>query len=452
MAIKKWRHLLLGCLLVLCWGACAPVAPTPTPSSSPTSSIVNPSPKFSGEIAFLTSEDPEGLQGYKDIITAFNKAQPDVKINLNNIPDTNDYLRRLAADFAAKTPPDVFTVNYRRFGQFAIKGVLEPLDGYLAKSVVIKGGDFYPIAFDAFKLRDKQYCIPQNFSSLQIYYNKNLFTAANVPFPNSGWTRADFLAAARALTKDTNGDGKTDQYGVGIAAQIMRVAPFIWARGGELVDDAVRPTKLTLDTGPALEAFKWFVALQTKEHVAPSKTDEASANSQTRFQKGTLAMFFQSRVVTPEFRQTIKGFEWDVAPMPADKSVMTILHSDAYCMASKSNKKDLAWAFMEFANSPEGQKIIAASGRTVPSLKSVAESPAFLDPQALPANSQLYLDSAAYMRRLPVMTTWIEIEDVINQEIRRAFYGDVSVEEAAKAAVQNTATFFQQNLKDLGAQ
>jgi multiple sugar transport system substrate-binding protein len=107
---------------------------------------------------------------------------------------------------------------------------------------------------------------------------------------------------------------------------------------------------------------------------------------------------------------------------------------------------------MEFANSPEGQKIIAASGRTVPSLKSVAESPAFLDPQALPANSQLYLDSAAYMRRLPVMTTWIEIEDVINQEIRRAFYGDVSVEEAAKAAVQNTATFFQQNLKDLGAQ
>jgi multiple sugar transport system substrate-binding protein len=449
---KKLHDLCLGCLLILLLVACAPAASTPIASNTSAASSITQPAKLSGEITFLTNEDPDGLQGYKDIVTAFNKIQPDVKVTLNNIPDANDFLKRIAADFAAKTPPDVFVINYRRFGQFAIKGVLEPIDVYLAKSQTIKTTDFYPNAFDAFKFRDKPYCIPQNLSSLEIYYNKKLFTAANVPMPKAGWTWADFLKAARALTKDTNGDGKPDQYGVSTAPQLIRLAPFIWAHGGELVDDAVKPTKLMLDMGAGLEAFKWFVELQTKEHVVPSKADEASESSQARFQKGTLAMFFQSRVVTPELRQTIKDFEWDVAPMPSDKNTATILHSDGYCMTSAAKNKEAAWVFIEFANGAEGQKTIVTSGRTVPSLKSVAESALFLNPSASPVNSKVYLDMAPNIRRVPVLTTWLEVEDVVNKEIKRAFYGDASVEEAAQAAVQNTLSYFQQNLKDLGAQ
>lgn len=439
-----WATLLPIALLVMACGSS-----TPAPASPPAASQT-----LSGEITFLVNEDADALKGFQDIVAAFVKAQPNVKVTLTNIPDSGEFLKRLAADFAAKTPPDVFEINYRRFGQFAIKGVLEPVDSYLAKSTVLKGADLYPAALDAFKFRGKQYCIPQNLSSLEVYYNKQLFTAANVPLPKAGWTWNDFLQAARALTKDTNGDGKPDQYGAGIATQIIRLAPFIWAHGGELVDNVERPTKLTLDSGPALEAFQWFVELQTKEHVVPSKEDEATQSSQARFQKGTLAMFFQSRVITPELRQTIKDFEWDVAPMPGDKRVATILHSDGYCITSASKNKEAAWAFTEFANGPEGQKIIVTSGRTVPSLKSVAESALFLNPNpaAPPASSKIYLDMAPNIRRVPIMTTWLEIEDTVNKEIKRAFYGDASVAEAAQAALKATQENFQQSLKDIGAQ
>ncbi|MBI3733285.1 MAG: sugar ABC transporter substrate-binding protein [Chloroflexi bacterium] len=404
-----------------------------------------------GEITFLIGEDPNGFQAFKDLVTAFSKVQPGVKVTLNNVPDGGEFLKRLAADFAAKTAPDIFEINYRQFGQFAIKGALEPVDDYLARSKVVKTGDFYAAALEAFKFKGKQYCIPQNLSSLEVYYNKKLFAAANVPLPKNGWTWNDFLSAARALTKDTNGDGKPDQYGAGIAASTLRLAPFIWAHGGELVDDANKPTKLMIDSGPALEAFKWFVELQTKEHVVPSKADEATESSQSRFQHGTLAMFFQSRVVTPDLRQTIKDFDWDVAPLPGDKTTVSILHSDGYCLTSASKNKDAAWAFTEFANGSEGQKSIVTSGRTVPSLKSVAESPAFLNPAALPANGKVYLDMAPNIRRVPIMTTWLDIEDILNKEIKRAFYGDATVEEAAQAAIKGTADSFKQNLTDLGA-
>ncbi len=427
----------------------APVATTSSPTTSPTTSAK----KLSGEVTFYVSEDADALKGFQELVTAFGKVQPDVKLTLVNIPDGGDFLKRLAADFAAKTPPDIFEINYRRFGQFAIKGQLEPIDDLLAKSTVVKASDYYPAALDAFKFRGKQYCIPQNLSSLELYYNKKLFADAGVALPKMGWTWTDFLSAARALTKKGT-DGKVAQYGAGIATQVIRLAPFIWAHGGDLVDNADRPTKLTLDSGPALEAFRWLVELQTKEHVVPSKEDEAAQSSQSRFQKGTLAMFFQSRVVTPELRNTIKDFEWDVAPIPSDKNTATILHSDGYCISSGAKNKDAAWAFTEFANGPEGEKIIVGSGRTVPSIKSIAESALFLNPTpaAPPANNKVYLDMAPNIRRVPIMTTWVDIENVVNNEIKRAFYGDATVEAAAQAAVKNTEAQFAQNNKDLGSQ
>jgi multiple sugar transport system substrate-binding protein len=430
---------LLSLVLFVCiLTACVPATSAPTaPSSSTTGN----------EVVLMLSESPEALASYQQIADQFAKRQPDIKVTINNIPDSGEFLKRLAADFAAQTPPDVFIINYRRFGQFAIKGALEPMDTYIAQSSSIKLDNYYPVALDAFQFGGKQYCLPQNLSSLEVYYNKDLFAAANLPLPDENWTWDDFLIAARTLTKSVN--GKVVQYGLGVDPVTLRLAPFIWAHGGELVDDTNNPTRLTIDSTPAREAFQWFVDLQVKEHVVPSREDEATEKSQSRFQHGTMAMFLQSRAITPELRDTIKDFDWDVAPLPRDNYVTTVLHSDGYCITSDSKNKSVAWSFVEFANGSEGQKMLVTSGRTVPSLQQVAESPLFLDPKLPPANSHVYLDMAPSIRRVPVMTTWTEIEDVLNQEIKRAFYGEASVDEAIAAAISQTQEYFRQNQADL---
>ena len=155
----------------------------------------------------------------------------------------------------------------------------------------------------------------QNISSLVVYYNADLFTAAGVAPPAAGWTWADFLAAAQALTRDTDGDGTIDQYGAGIEPSLFRVAPFIWQLGGDIVDDPLRPTRLTLDSAPSQAALNWFVSLQTEHGVVPDALAEAAEESEVRFLNGNLAMFFNSRRGVPTYR-TIEGFAWDVAPLP----------------------------------------------------------------------------------------------------------------------------------------
>lgn len=392
-------------------------------------------------ITFAVFGDPAELAAYESLVDAFHQQHSEITIELQHIPGQNDYRQRLAAQFTAGAPPDVFLLNYRRMAPFAADGGLEPLTSYLTNSDLIQEADFYPATIVPFKWQGELWCIPQNVSSLVVYYNRDLFLSAGVPLPTDSWTRDDFLAAALALTQDTDGDGITDQYGVGLEASLFRLAPFVWQNGGEVVDDLDNPTRLTLDTPPARAAFQWLVDLQLRHQVAPSRVAEAAESSESRFLNGRLAMFFNSRRGVPTYR-TITSFTWDIAPLPAGPIPAGILHSDGYCMAAAAQNKTAAWTFIEFANSIEGQTIIAASGRTVPSLITVAQSPAFLDGLP-PASSHLFLDTIPMLRAVPTMSRWIAIEETAGREVERAFYGEATVDEAIAAAIQLTQPEFE---------
>ena len=199
------------------------------------------------------------------------------------MPDQRDYRKRLRADFTAGTPADIVLINYRRYAAFAAKGVLEPLGLLLAASTVIQEDEFYPEATRPFYWDGQLVCIPQNLSSLVVYYNKALFDAAGVDYPTPDWSWDDFLRTAKALTRDTDGDGQIDQYGLGTEASIFRLAPFVWQAGGDLIDDPAAPTRLTLDTPEARAATQWFVDLQVEHRVVPDEVAEASEDSETRF-------------------------------------------------------------------------------------------------------------------------------------------------------------------------
>ncbi|MCA9969218.1 MAG: sugar ABC transporter substrate-binding protein [Anaerolineales bacterium] len=392
-------------------------------------------------VSFMISGDPAERQAYLDLVAAFHERHPDIAVEVTHIPSAGDYRRRLVTDFAAGTPPDVSLMNYRRYAAFAANDLLTPIGAYLDDSSLLQAADYYPIAMEAFTWQGTLMCLPQNISSLVVYYNQDLFDAAGVPYPADDWTWDEFVNTAVQLTQDTDGDGTIDQYGLGTEPSLYRLSAFVWQNDAPLVNDDANPTRLTLTRPPSLAALQWYVDLRQVHGVVPDRVEEAAQDSESRFIAGTTAMFLNSRRGTPTYRE-IDRFVWDVAPLPRGKSEAGILHSDAYCLSATAENKDAAWTFIEFANSVEGQTLIAGSGRTVPSLMAVAESDAFLNPAQLPARSQVWLDTAATLRAVPVISTWEEIESAANEEIERAFYGDITAEEAAALAVQRTEEYF----------
>ncbi len=406
------------------------------------------------EISFGFWGDPAEFDAYEGLQEQFEAANPDIAVESQYTPGQGDFQTKIATSFGAGNPPDVFLINFRRFGQYAATGALEPLGPRFRESPALNPDDFYPQPIEAFTFDGELTCVPQNISSLVVYYNVDLFAAAGVPLPRDGWTWDEFLQAAIALTKDVDGDGFVDQYGVGLEPSLIRYTPFIWQAGGELVDDVDNPTRLALDTPEAKAGIQFVVDLSLKHEVVPTEPEVLAEDDQSRFMNGTTAMLFQSRRATTTLRE-IDAFQWDVAGLPAGPAgATTVLHSDAFCMASSAEDKDAAWRFIEYAVGPEGQKALAATGRTVPSLRPVAESPAFLpstEPGSSlaalggllpPANAAVFLETIPQIRRVPNISTWPEVEEAFNTTLGRAFYGEISIDDAIAVAEERSEDAF----------
>jgi multiple sugar transport system substrate-binding protein len=395
----------------------------------------------SGTVRFLVFGEPAELQAFRSVVREFRQVEPDVTVKLVEASDRDDLIARLSTSFAGGQPPDLFLINYRFYGQFASREVLEPIQSRLDGSDAFDEDDFYEEALDAFRRDGELVCLPQNISSLVVYYNRDLFREAGVREPEAGWTWNDMVEKAIALTRDENGDGNVDRYGLGAEPSLIRIAPFVWSNGGELVDDLERPTRFTLDTPAAQEALQAFFDLRALHIVVPTEEEIESEEDETRFLNGRTAMVLSSRRATPTFR-TITAFDWDVAPLPRHREPAGILHSDAYCMTASSKEKDAAWRFMEFALGPEGQRITARSGRTVPSLIDVSRSEAFLDPDAKPASSRVFLETIPHIRRVPSISTWPEIEDASEGILEGGLYENVPSAEVVRHLNARTSGIF----------
>lgn len=389
------------------------------------------------KIQLQVSGEPEETAVYSAMAAQFMNANAGVEVEVVEVPEKDEHLARLATSFAGGNPPDVFLVNFREYSQFVVRDAIEPIEDHLEG---VDLGAYFEPPLEAFTFDGKLQCFPQNISSLVVYYNRDLFKEAGIKRPKEGWTWEEFRETAQTLT---GGDVR----GVGIEPTIIRLAPFAWSAGGDIVDDPDSPTRLDLDNAGARAALEFFVSM-VKDGLIPTEEEVAAQDLETRFTTGKLGMLLSSRREVPAFRE-VQGLDFDVAPLPVDQEPAGILHSDGYCIAAGSDEIDTAAAFVRFATGEEGQTLGALSGRTVPSLQAVAESGAFLDPVQPPRHSEVFLDAVPTIRRTPVLATWPEIEDVAEQVLIRAFYEDgYSVDEAIADLDRETRSLFEEALQE----
>ncbi len=420
-------------------------------------------------VRFAFFADPSEALAYAQLIDRFEAIQNEIKIEpvvisssnvapLGRLLPASKYPEWLRGSFTGPNPPDVFLFTYRDVGAYDTRGVLEPLDSWLAGSRSLNEADFYPEALSLFRPMDKPLmAIPQNLSSLVVYFNTDMFEAAGISEPVAGWSWDEFTAAAKELTQDTNGDGYPEIHGVTFDPTIHRYAAAIWGAGGELFDDVYQPTRLTLETPEARRGIEFITSLgPTGIGATPTQDERMLLDDTQRFRSGKAAMLIQSRRVVAFLRDNAL-VPWDVAPLPVGLIPANVSHSDGLGIWSGSPRKDGAWKFLEFAMGEEGQKILAESGRTVPSMTRVAESDAFLKGGSAasllgyaqsPRNASIYLDNIGFSRPLPSTSTWPSAVWEMDRAFKKAFYNDGNVESAIATVIEKT-TFSAETSNDL---
>jgi multiple sugar transport system substrate-binding protein len=368
---------------------------------------------------------------WNEIARAFEAANPDIKVDIQ-LADWDSYWEKLRVQVAGGTPPDVFAMSPPLYPDWQSRDVLLNMQPYLDADPTALDG-VYPVTLTAYQTPDGYFGLPRDFQTIVLYYNKDMFDAAGLPYPTADWTWDDLRAAALKLTVDKDANGRTDQWGFsadGYGPEAM-IAPMVRAYGGDLVDVAGRKT--LLGSAEAAQAFALMHTMFAVDHSMPNEQEVASFGWDP-FLAGVAAMTLSGHWSIPDY--SASALHWDIAPIPqGPKGRVTTVNSAGFVISKDTKSPDAAFAFVKFATSVEGQTLAAKIGLAVPIREVVATSDAYLKQTSAPINHALFVDALAYAQPLPVFRGYEEWSSALGDNLNLVWTDQMTIEDGIAEAV-----------------
>jgi multiple sugar transport system substrate-binding protein len=425
--------IVLSILLAACGGKATQAPGEATKAPESTKATAAPAESKPVEITFMAWGSPEELAVWQQLADDFHTANPNITVKMD-VSDWDSYWTKLDTLFAGSTPPDVFAMDAPLYLDWQSRDVLLNLQPYVDATPGLLDG-LYPQTLQAYKVDGNYYGMPRDFQTIVMFYNKDMFDAAGLAYPTADWTWDDVREMAKKLTLDKDGDGKTDQYGFSCDLWDMELcwSEAIWSYGGEVVSADF--TKTLLGDEKARPAWQLFYDMIFTDKSMPD-TIAAGEYGYDLFQAGLVALWPMGHWAVPGYA-TVE-FQWDVAPMPKGPAGQaTSVNSAGFVVAKASKNADASWKFIQFALSEAGQKRLTEQGLAIPVLKSVAESPVFLQAKVgeHTINQQIFLDSVAFARTKPVFKGYTLWADAIGNGMSTIWSGEAELGPTLDAAV-----------------
>ncbi len=433
MKKKILLFVLIGALLLT---SCAQAAPTSEPVVQPAEPVVQPAepvvqptqpkesptqPPAQAAQVTITYAIWEQMQvdAHQQIIAAFEAQHPNIKVDLQLVP-WSEYWNKLQTAQAGGSSFDVFWLNGPNLQVYASKGVLMDLQPMIDKDKVDMS--VYPESLvKLYSYNGHSYGIPKDFDTIALYYNKDLFDAAGVAYPNENWTWTDLKEAAKKLT---NGD----VYGfASLPGDQNGYWNFVYQNGGQmLTPDA----KQTLISDPAAcDAVKYLYSF-VEDKSAPDGSVTASVDPSTQmFPGGKLAMLTGGSWIANFLYKS--GIKVGVAPLPKGKQQATIIHGLANVVWSGTAHPAEAQEFVKFLGSKDGQSILAKTGTVIPAYTGMQQDWVKSIPDM---NLQVFMDELAYAVPYPTTPVGPEWSYKIMETFGQVWSGNLPIDQACTTA------------------
>ncbi|MGW0711401.1 extracellular solute-binding protein [Streptomyces sp. NPDC002643] len=349
-----------------------------------------------------------GTQKYwSALVKAYEKDHPGVEIDVT-VLSWNDVDREVKEMVDAGEAPDLAQIG--TYADYASAGRLYPIDDLL--SIPVQANFLGQLA-DAGKVRRVAYGMPFAASTRLFYYNKRLFTEADIDGAPSTWS--ELAADAKALDKA----GVTTPYALPLGPEEAQAETMQWmlSGGAGYVDDV---GNYQLDSDDNVRTLTWLkdelVGKGLTGPTAPAKLNRADAFD--AFARGEVGMVSGHPGLMRMAAE--QGVEYGTAAMPGrdGRSAATLGVTD-WMMAFKQNgHREEIGDFLDYVYSDKN--VLAFSHRydllpvTVSASQTMAGEP---DDAALAP----FLDQLPTARLYPAgKTSWAEVSVALKRRIGRA--------------------------------
>ncbi len=364
---------------------------------------------------------------YADAHARFKQKYPNVTINDNFTPVEGwaDYANKLTTQIAGGEVPDIINIAIEGTRLAVSKGLLLPLDDYLAQDA---GGqeliaDVAEPLINAFKVDGKIWQIPHSWNNMVIYYNTKMFQDAGLEPPREDWTWDDFVATAKTLTTGTGAD---QVYGFGIPNFYFGWTP--WFVTNDTLQLKPDWSDSNLNDPKVLETVTFIHDLIHVHKVSPAVEGTDTAQL---FAAGKLAMSAWGH-------WPIQGFiannfrDFDVQYYPRKVKAGNVHGVGGWGISPQSENKQLAWELIKELTGKATIEATAEAGVAIPARRSTAEGAEFLK---FPENSEIYYGSLEVNSvAVPSPANFNEVEGIFNRHIGEILSAATTPEDGLAAA------------------
>lgn len=274
------------------------------------------------KITIWHAYSPETAVGkiLKNMGDQFGIADPGIIVEFKGFPGVR-FWDKINVAAASGTLPDIISMDAPLVAEYAYKGVIVPLDKYYTEKNL---DDFLDGTRGWMTWDGHVWVAPHHDSTVAVYYNQEIFDQAGITAPRTvdkAWTWDELLDVAKKMTKDIDGDGKTDiwaltGFGWGFymnEADTFADLPWIWQNNGEVLSPNGTTTDGYLNGPAAVEALQIFTDFFRKYKVVPL---ERIAEG---FETGKVAMEYATAGSMPRLERSYPDLKWGVMPVPYRK-------------------------------------------------------------------------------------------------------------------------------------
>ncbi len=305
---------------------------------------------------------------YKGLVEEFVEEHKDeIKEVVFEVTTQDEYNTKMIANMTAGDMPDVFYVGPAAVRSYVDNGYILPLDDYVDAATVEKiwGTTQEIYRYDGTNVgAGSLYALPKDLSCFAFAYNKDLFDEAGLayPDPEKPYTYDEFIEVCKALTKDKDGDGETDQWGVANANQ-FGMTPYLYSNGVKFLNDDM--TKVNVANNEALKnALKFYTDL-TLNGLTPSVDQDTALGGYQRWLDGQIGFYACGTWDIAAFMDdSTFPYEWDLCGWPVgpdgDGRSHTWMGSVGYCISKTTENPDLcAELIAKLSTDEDGQKAVS---------------------------------------------------------------------------------------------
>lgn len=374
-----------------------------------------------GEINVFLIPSPSST-AIQSFIPAFEK-KTGIKVNFTETPYAEAHQKQLLSYQQKAAAYDVAQFDNTYLAPFGAAKVMSPLDQRVNGSPEYDINDFSKGQQDYGKYKDVTYGLTLSTEPMIQWYRKDLYDELGLK-PAETWEQ--YTANAEAVKKAGKGDGSIVGFGAGMDWWWMT---FLWSYGGQVYDDALKPTVDTPEGVTATDYMKSLLPLAPEGAITASG-DDVTAKFLAQ-DIGAMIQYSGYYSFTEDPSATKFVGKIGTAKMPKGTTDITHLAGWNIGIPADSKQQDKAWQFLEYVLGKSNAKAYLASGAAAIGRISITSDKELVAKQ--PYLALLNIPDTSRIERYPQLTVWPEMEKSITDNITSVLTGDSSTKDALSA-------------------